>query len=138
MFLKTDKPAYGIDETVEKLDDMARNSVMQFAHRNNITLDCNALYNGRRYCPLEMSILYTSKLVHAGRLSGCKANVVKLRSQFSILHLLLDARLNVCNLDGNFKELLKRIRYRLNEYYNHCMDIVGYGKKSYLNVLDTD
>ena len=129
LLLKANKPAYGIDEAVDELDNATRYSMINFAETNNVILDKSTLYNGRMCCPLGMSILYVDKFMHAQCWGGYQGNLDNLSRQFAILRLLLDARVNVCRLGETFKQLLRIIRYRLNSYFIHSKNILEYGNQ---------
>ena len=127
MLLKADKPSYGIDEAVDALSFVVRTLIISFTKKNGVVLDYNMLYQGRMCCPLEMSIVRFLLHMNNQSYSDDRQNIGKIQHQFSILRLLLDARVNVCRLDGNFKQLLRFVRHRFNAYYNHNEDILEYG-----------
>ena len=133
VLLKADKPAYGIDEAVDVLDNVTRNYVVSFTQKTNAILDDNMLLIGRMCCPLESSIVRLIILMSARGYAGYWENTGQIRHQFVILRLLLDARVIASRLDENFKQLIKLIRYRLNkdnidenilEFGNQVLDAV--------------
>ena len=126
MLLKADKPSYGIDEAVDALPQAARDLVVSFTEKNDVILDYNMLYTGRMCRPLELSTLRLILLMNSQHITADREHMGNIRHQFGILNLLLDARVNACHLDGNFKQLLGLVRHRINKYHNHNKEILEY------------
>ena len=118
ILLKVDKPAYGVDEAVDVLNYAARSELVDIAEANQITLDYNKLPHGFRCCPLQISIMYLLQRIYSP-FPDAMRTLRYIRRQFAVLRLLLGARANACQLDGNFKQFLQLIRHRLNTNYSH-------------------
>ena len=90
-----------------------------------------------RCCPLELSIIYLLRCTHNQFPNGAKM-LRYIRRQFAVLRLLLDARANVCQLDGNMKKFLQLIRNRLNTNYTQCpQDILAFCNQI-LDAIESD
>ena len=136
MLLKADKPAYGIDEAVDVLDYEHGSTIVSIVRAIPVTMNY-ALFPNNRLCnPLEITKASLFQAVHNPYWNE-KTRLGYIRRQFAILHLLLDVRVTVYNLDENFKQFLRLIRTRLNTDYSHDQQNTLEYCNQVLNVIDS-
>ena len=130
VLLKADKPAYGIEEAVDVLEYGNRDALLSIATKHGLILDHNKLSPGCMFCPLAISIAYLLQHIHRHCWYDMNELCICVRRQFSILRLLLDARVPVYQLDKNFRRFLQVVRHWLNADSSHCEPhILDYGNQ---------